>query len=123
LAGGFKMAVESKLPVGAGLGSSASFSVSVGGALVNLAFPGFMDTTPYSLELVNRLGYLGEKIAHGNPSGVDNTVSTYGKFVVYHGGKYTKLNGLASLRMLLINTKVPRNTKKLVADVRALHDL
>lgn len=119
---GFRMVVESKLPVGAGLGSSASFSVSVGGALLNLCSPGFLEKSPHPLELVNRLGYLAERVIHGNPSGVDNTVSTYGRFVTYQRGQFSKLDALSSLRILLTNSKVPRNTKKMVAGVRALRD-
>ncbi|KAJ9053773.1 Mevalonate kinase [Entomophthora muscae] len=115
---GFMMAVQSTLPVGAGLGSSASFSVSVGGALLNLLFPEFLSKNPNCLELVNRLGYLAERVIHGNPSGVDNTVSTYGKFVTYQKGEFSKLHSLSSLRILLTNSKVPRNTKQMVAGVR-----
>jgi hydroxymethylglutaryl-CoA reductase len=32
---------------------------------------------------VNQLAYACEKVAHGTPSGIDNTVATYGKFVLY----------------------------------------
>ena len=30
-------------------------------------------------DIINRWAYIGDKIIHGQPSGVDNTLSTYGK--------------------------------------------
>ena len=80
------MAVSSDLPMGGGLGSSASFCVSLCGAL--LAFSGAVDLPNEEkcwfrqgknhLELVNKWAFEGEKIIHGKPSGIDNTVSTFG---------------------------------------------
>jgi len=124
---GFSMAVSSKLPVGAGLGSSASFAVSLTGSLLNLYTQGTLTNPDGSFQattllLVNRLGYLAEKILHGNPSGVDNTVSTYGGFVSYQSGVFDRLRGLSALNILLTDTKVPHNSKQLVAGVKKLRD-
>ncbi|BBN08664.1 mevalonate kinase [Marchantia polymorpha subsp. ruderalis] len=120
--------VTSELPVGAGLGSSAAFCVSVSGALLTLA--GKLDFHPQSsdgirwkdildtgLDLVNMWAFEGEKIIHGKPSGVDNTVSCYGHVVHFKKGQITRIDGQVELRMLLTNTKVSRNTKALVAGV------
>lgn len=80
------MVVTSDLPLGSGLGSSASFCVSVAGALLALSDAISVDTSQTEwfkfskneLELVNRWAFEGEKIIHGKPSGIDNTVSTFG---------------------------------------------
>ncbi|XP_054519479.1 mevalonate kinase isoform X4 [Gorilla gorilla gorilla] len=55
---------------------------------------------------------------HGNPSGVDNAVSTWGGALRYHQGKISSLKRSPALQILLTNTKVPRNTRALVAGVR-----
>jgi hydroxymethylglutaryl-CoA reductase len=37
-------------------------------------------------EEVNRLAFESEKMAHGNPSGLDNTLACYGKALVFRAG-------------------------------------
>lgn len=90
--------MESELPVGAGLGSSASYCVSLSAALLALAgelnLPQqreiseqqngldrevWVDVNKDKLDLVNKWAFEGERILHGRPSGIDNTVSSYGK--------------------------------------------
>ncbi|XP_065018006.1 mevalonate kinase-like isoform X2 [Musa acuminata AAA Group] len=120
-----KVVVTSDLPLGSGLGSSASFCVSVAGALLALSDAISVDTSQTEwfkfskneLELVNRWAFEGEKIIHGKPSGIDNTVSTFGGMIQFRSGELTHIKSSAPLRMLITNTKVGRNTKALVAGV------
>uniref|UniRef100_A0A4W4G6I6 mevalonate kinase n=1 Tax=Electrophorus electricus TaxID=8005 RepID=A0A4W4G6I6_ELEEL len=70
------------------------------------------------LTLINKWAFQGEKIIHGNPSGVDNAVATWGGILRYHAGKITPLSRVPLLRILLTNTKVPRSTKLLVSGVK-----
>ncbi len=72
------MTVKSNLPIGAGLGSSAAYAVCIAAGL--LAWRHAV-TTPFddsSRLLINAWAFEAEKIMHGNPSGIDNCVSTYG---------------------------------------------
>lgn len=81
------MVITSELPLGSGLGSSASFCVSVAAALLSLSesiqldigSQGWISPGDDDLDLINKWAFEGEKIIHGKPSGIDNTVSTYGK--------------------------------------------
>jgi mevalonate kinase len=82
---GFKIGTRSFLPVGAGLGSSASYSVVLATALL-IAFDyipvDFASSTDKAahFETINRYAFKAEQVIHGNPSGVDNAVATFGKF-------------------------------------------
>lgn len=65
---------------------------------------------------------------HGNPSGVDNTVATGGKAVLFRRGDYSKppevkrLENFPELPLMLINTNQPRRTAELVSNVHSLRN-
>jgi len=137
------------LPIGAGLGSSASFSACAATTIlllhqrilipplpaptrlphegnpghVHISHQGRRAIPSKIAEEVNRWAFVSEKILHGNPSGVDNSVAVFGGALAYtRAGFGTKsgmeaIQGFKSLRFLLTNSKVPRDTKKLVAGV------
>ncbi|OCB84761.1 cystathionine beta-lyase [Sanghuangporus baumii] len=138
------------LPVGAGLGSSASFSSCAASALllvlkrvsvpprpaptvppIGPEHPGHVHVSHQGrralpsdvAEEINRWAFVAEKVLHGNPSGVDNCVSVFGGALAYTRPGFGKksgmdpIHGFKSLRFLLVDTKVPRNTKALVAGV------
>ena len=131
---GLKVHVKSAgIPIGAGLGSSAAFSVATAGALVRLYFRmnqpdpyGEQHISPGTLEVINAWAFVGEILIHGTPSGLDNTTSCYGGMVKFQrtegGSKFENLKHVPPLNMLLINTKVPRSTKALVAGVKVLYE-
>ncbi|PFH53110.1 hypothetical protein AMATHDRAFT_55556 [Amanita thiersii Skay4041] len=133
------------LPVGAGLGSSASFSTCTATALlllhgriklpslpapsnptcghVHVSHQGRRAIPSTIAEEVNRWAFVAEKILHGNPSGVDNSVAVFGGALTYtragvgRKGGMEPIQGFKSLKFLLTNSKIPRDTKKLVAGV------
>ncbi|XP_029916486.1 mevalonate kinase [Myripristis murdjan] len=119
--------VWSELPTGAGLGSSAAFSVCLAAGLLSASgaistpLRDFDNTARWcqeDMELINSWAFQGEKIIHGNPSGVDNAVGTWGGILRFLSGKIIPLSRVPLLRILLTNTKVPRSTKVLVARVK-----
>jgi hydroxymethylglutaryl-CoA reductase len=73
----FDIRVQSNLPRASGLGSSAAVAVAVIRAFDNVF------TLGLSNDAINRFAFDCEKLAHGDPSGIDNTVATYGKAVLY----------------------------------------
>ena len=66
-----------QIPRAMGLGGSAALAVAIIRALSEHFKLGLSD------EEVNKLAYESEKIVHGTPSGIDNTMATYGKFILY----------------------------------------
>ncbi|KAJ7914934.1 Cys/Met metabolism PLP-dependent enzyme-domain-containing protein [Mycena leptocephala] len=150
----FNFTARATLPVGAGLGSSASFSTCAATALllvnraitlppppqptstasgsaaphVHVSHQGRRFIPPSIAEYVNKWAFVAEKVLHGNPSGVDNSVAVFGGALGYtragfgFGGKagMEQIQGFKSLKFLLTNSKIPRDTKKLVAGVGAL---
>jgi len=80
--GGRAMRIEvfPEVPRSMGLGGSAAMAVAIVRALDKHFKLGLTD------EEVNRLAFESEKVAHGNPSGLDNTLACYGKPLVYRAG-------------------------------------
>ena len=71
--------VESEIPIGAGLGSSAALSVCLAAGLLNIRAQlqgGEGGAEEETSEAVCKFAYLSEKILHGTPSGVDHSVSS-----------------------------------------------
>lgn len=84
LESGFTMCSRSMLPVSAGLGSSASYSAAIAAGLLILFnhIPVDFIQSPEKetyLETINRYAFKAEQVIHGNPSGVDNAVATFGE--------------------------------------------
>ncbi len=75
-----KIEVFPEVPRSMGLGGSAAMAVAIVRAL----------DKHFRLKLkddeVNRLAFESEKLAHGNPSGLDNTLACYGKPLVFRAG-------------------------------------
>lgn len=125
--------LRSTLPIGAGLGSSASICVCISAALLKqihvLSGPHHdqpEEEVDVQLERINKWAFVGELCIHGNPSGIDNTVATRGRAVLFKRTDYRKpptstpLREFPELPLLLINTKQPRTTAAEVAKVGAL---
>lgn len=72
--------LEGDLPTFGGLGSSAAFSVGLARAV------GEDKGMVLNDEQVNRYAYEGEKAFHGNPSGIDNVMATYGGIILFRKG-------------------------------------
>ena len=74
----FDFKIESEIPVGRGLGSSAALSVAS-----SAAFLEFYTGQVFDKEIVNNLAYEIEKKFHKNPSGVDNSAVCKGGLIMY----------------------------------------
>ncbi|KAI9729057.1 MAG: Mevalonate kinase [Chrysothrix sp. TS-e1954] len=120
--------MRSTIPIASGLGSSASMSVCISTALLHQA--GKIGTQASdrenTLEEINKWGFVGELCTHGNPSGLDNTVASRGKAVLFKRAMngnpqvVTPLHDFPELPMLLVDTKQARSTSAEVAKVGRL---
>jgi mevalonate kinase len=107
--------LQSTIPVASGLGSGAAVSVAIIRALS--AFLG--QTLPD--KQVNELAFEAEKLHHGIPSGIDNTVVTYSKPVYFIKRKPIKTFHIgAPFTIMIGDTGISAPTKESVAAVRKL---
>lgn len=113
-------------PIGAGLGSSASFSTCLATSLLlahqrisTPAFPvpnrpidseqGHVGYTHLShqgrraipqltAEEVNRWAFIAEKVLHGNPSGVDNAAAVFGGAIAFTRDGFGRKAGMVQIQ-------------------------
>lgn len=105
--------VSSTIPVASGLGSGAAVSV----ALLR-AFSAFLGR-PLPDERVSMLTFEVEKIHHGTPSGIDNTVVTYSRPVFFVKGQPIQRFSVPQPFTIVIgDTGIPSPTSLAVGDVR-----
>ena len=113
--GGLDIKITSTIPVASGLGSGAAVSVALIRALAAHLHRAMSD------EQVNAFAYEIEKIHHGTPSGIDNTVITYAKPVYFVKGQPIETFVVGSPFTIVIgDTGISAQTKESVGDVRKL---
>ncbi|RNA37023.1 mevalonate kinase [Brachionus plicatilis] len=118
---GLQVLVSSEIPIASGLGSSASYSTCLSSLFFVLGSNRVFSES--DLETINRNAYYIEKFFHGNPSGLDNSVSTYGNFVVFEKGQIReKFTSDQKLNVLIINSQIPKQTLEQVKKVRSLYE-
>lgn len=113
---GWRIVGDARVPCGAGLGSSAALTV----ALARLALAGQCPEDEVSLDDVIDASMAGERVFHGNPSGIDSNVAARGGVVMFTRGSPIEVVDLgAPLHLLVLPSGVPRQTATMVAGVRA----
>ena len=110
---GVTILVRSSIPVASGLGSGAAVSVAIIRALSNHLKKDLTD------KQVSALAFETEKLYHGTPSGIDNTVVTYAKPVYFVKGQPIEILHVRKPFTIVIgDTGIPASTKESVRDVR-----
>lgn len=105
--------ISSNIPVASGLGSGAAVAVAIIRAISS--FTGH----PLSDDKVSAIAYETEKIHHGTPSGIDNSVVTYCRPIYYVRGHPIELLRVAQPFSLVIgNTGMTSPTVQTVGAVR-----
>jgi mevalonate kinase len=107
------LTVSSTIPIASGLGSGAAVSA----ALIR-ALAGFLGHTQEPAE-TSALVFEIEKIHHGTPSGIDNTVVVYEQSVYFvRGQPIERLTVAAPFTLLIGDTGTRSSTKSVVEYVR-----
>jgi mevalonate kinase len=107
--------ITSTIPVASGLGSGAAVTAALTRALSSHI------QYPMTDEEVNAFTYEIEKLHHGTPSGIDNTVITYAKPVYFIKGQPIETFTVGEPFTIVIgDTGISAPTRESVGDVRKL---
>ena len=130
----FEIDIFSEIPHGAGLGSSAAFTINLTAAILKIIYFVFahydihnniLDKYEYYL---NSFSYIGEKYFHNKPSGLDNTVSLSGGAIVYQKMFMFQMlpdhayHNLKNFNIYLIDSKLRRDTQHFIEIVRSFKE-
>ncbi|MFT7518314.1 MAG: mevalonate kinase [Kiritimatiellia bacterium] len=110
---GWCVQIESDVPIGRGMGSSAALSVGLVRALANAEGRAPDTTTIFEQSLAL------ERIFHGTPSGLDNAVSARGGALRYRRGPPASFVTVPcpTWPLVVLDSGVSGNTAQLVAEV------
>jgi mevalonate kinase len=108
-----RLTIKSQLPIAAGMGSGAAVTVSIIRALSAFLGDEFDNST------ISRMTFEVEKIYHGSPSGIDNTVITWEHPIYYIKGRAPVFCSIGvPLTLLIASSGITASTRKSVAFVR-----
>ena len=110
---GYTVSIESTLPIGCGMGSSAALSV----ALIRAMADQRQETLQLSEELDRAMRI--ERIFHGNPSGIDHTVSALGESIYFQKSDTIKYNtfSLPEFSFMVVDSGTAGSTLEMVRQV------
>lgn len=107
------LTITSTIPIARGLGSGAAVTTALLRALA--AYFG----RPLSAEETSRLVYEVEKLFHGTPSGIDNTVIAYQQPVYFVPGEpVERLRVAVPFHLVIADTGIASETRQVVSAVR-----
>jgi mevalonate kinase len=109
--------LRSSIPVASGLGSGAAIAAVMGRAL------SASTNRPLDNDQLNAIVYEIEKLHHGTPSGIDNTVIVYEQPVYFIRNQPVQRLSIAQpLHLVIADTGHNAPTKLAVGDVRRLYE-
>lgn len=112
---GGDFSTRSVQPIGAGLGSSASYSACLALSLLllhqrisipllhrpeeaQLSYQGRRGIPHSTAEEINRWAFVSEKVLHGNPSGVDNSTAVFGGAIAFTRDGFGRKAGMVQIQ-------------------------
>ncbi|MDJ0904652.1 MAG: hydroxymethylglutaryl-CoA reductase, degradative [Woeseiaceae bacterium] len=112
----YSVDVRSRLPLAMGLGASAAFAVAITRAFNTSLGLGLGD------EAINEIAFECEKLAHGTPSGIDNTIATYATPMLFRNDGELELTSveISATPPIVVACSSERGlTKEVVAGVKS----
>ena len=116
---GYEINLRADLPRAMGLGSSAALAVAIVRAFDAELELGLDDSR------VNAIAFECEKLAHGTPSGIDNTIATYAVPMTFRNAESLHVENLVLPEpppIIIACSSSPGLTVEQVAGVRARHE-
>lgn len=108
------LSIQSTIPIASGLGSGAAVSVAIIRALARYLGTDLTDAA------VSNLTFEVEKLHHGTPSGIDNTVLAFCRPLYFVRGQPIQTFTIHTpFRLLIADTGIASPTKTTVGEVRA----
>ena len=108
------LVINSDIPTGCGLGSSAALSAAI--SLLVLKLSG----QKFTRNIINQSAYELEKSVHLSPSGIDNTTVVFGGLNYYHPHRTPLTGGYFLSRLFFLNTGTPiESTAEMISKVRS----
>jgi mevalonate kinase len=109
----WRVTVRSSIPIASGLGSGAAVSAAVARALADAV------GRPLSLLALSDIVYEVDRLHHGTPSGIDNSVICYEQPVYFVRGKAPLTFSIGRpFTLAIANTGISSPTRAAVTDVR-----
>jgi len=110
--------IDSDIPIASGLGSGAAVSTAIARALTTAL------GHPLDSEAISQLVYEVEKLHHGTPSGIDNTVIAYEQPVYFVRGHPIESITIAKpFHLLIADSGRGALTRVTVGEVRKLYEV
>ena len=109
----WRLTLRSTIPIASGMGSGAAVSAAIVRALSEAANQRMPDET------VSELVYQVDRLHHGTPSGIDNTVIAYGRPVYFVSGRPPQPFPIpCPFHLAIADTGIASPTRHTVGDVR-----
>ncbi len=113
---GLDVSIESQIPYGEGLGSSAASCVAIMGALGSLLHK-------YDRKTIFETASQAERIIHKNSSGADCYISTFGGILLFSPNSGNRrINIKRKLLFLVSTTGIKHKTRNLVSKVKKMKE-
>lgn len=108
----FDIQIDSEIPLGRGMGSSAAISA----AIVRAYFAYFKHAL--NEQVLNQLINIEEKITHGNPSGIDAKTVVSNQPILFENAKFSTISFNTTGFIIIADTGISSNTKVAVEQVQ-----